>query len=72
MGKVRNGTASLAEMNLALGNRGTALHFAVPWRSMANGVAATGPFCNGATGPGHSNGMFSRQCNAIESYEQVN
>eukprot|EP00435_Cladocopium_sp_Y103_P046955 s583_g13.t1 len=28
MGKVRNGTASLAEMNLALGNRGTALHFA--------------------------------------------
>lgn len=28
MGKVRNGTASLAEKNLALGNRGTALHFA--------------------------------------------
>jgi len=54
MGKVRNGTASLAEMNLALGNRGTALHFAVPGRSIANGEA-TGPFCNGATGPGHSN-----------------
>ena len=31
MGKVRNGTATLAEMNLALGNKGTALHFAVPW-----------------------------------------
>jgi len=28
MGKVRNGTATLAEMNLALGNKGTALHFA--------------------------------------------
>lgn len=31
MGKVRNGTATLAEMNLALGNKGTALHFAAPW-----------------------------------------